>query len=800
MPLIESAVDNNPSFLKDLASFVSDVHSPNLALKKLGLSHHPSAARIQGYRDPLIAKISYHCDPQTLYKPAPAWDDIGPPKPPNPSMLLNGSASEGPGSSSSAKPQHAALEDAAVTGRSMEGGQQDQQGGGSGGSVEQLECTDSAMVPAASSVAPHESAVTQPVLDALARLENAEAEALAEGVAKAFDGAIADVFKSHVQKSLTTLLEEGSEGIKSSLEGQVLSARLTPAVLETLTFLRDDVVGSGIESAAGIGTAIARLSRGGWTFFQLVRKGVSDIVTPLNLRLVFNKSDWAIQPMAVLAGNKHSQTMTVSSVDDARNVVLCLDALPLEVLLRLYKWETQPELQYFLPEVSLFESLSKPDADAVSKALPVLLADLLAEGGFFLQGGDSDFKVKSSMLQAMQAHELVCCSEGRAWQLTERGKNSVKIGQVVGNYKRVVRPRDIALVDMEVAELMLTLRTQGWRHEMVHPKRCTAEPYVFETGAKVWYHDVGKESVSKQYLLLLATAEEHKRPVPHFASQRVCDELLGKESASRPPLKRSGDKLVFLENDELWVDESTLAPLKKKRQVRSSKATKQLVCPLHDEVLDGFPEAVNTMEPSLGAVQEDDVNDDADGVHVEPGNEQVQECQCEPTPSPAELLSQQAGDAANISSCDSSSDSSSESSASSSSSSSSSSNSSAAPKAKAKASKAASSKHRTRNMSSSVMWGACRLTPTKAGWQITCAHPNHNPVGATALCTKTRSNAISSEADALRMLKCWALWGRTAPTKDAHRDVWKRVTRALKNNTLPSMQDLDSNPVQDYPD
>ena len=96
---------------------------------------------------------------------------------------------------------------------------------------------------------------------------------------------------------------------------------------------------------------------------------------------------------------------------------------------------------------------------------------------------------------------------------------------------------------------------------MVHPKRCTAEPYVFKTAAKVWYYNVGKESVSKQYLLLLAPAEEHKCPVPYFASQHVYDELLGKESASRPPLKRSGDKLVFLESDKLWVDESTLAPL-----------------------------------------------------------------------------------------------------------------------------------------------------------------------------------------------------------------------------------------------
>ena len=105
-----------------------------------------------------------------------------------------------------------------------------------------------------------------------------------------------------------------------------------------------------------------------------------------------------------------------------------------------------------------------------------------------------------------------------------------------------------------------------------------------------------------------------------------------------------------------------------------------------------------------------------------------------------------------------------------------------------------------KDMSAGERWGVCRLTRTKTGFQMTCAHPKHNPAGATAACTKTRSSAIAGEEAALVMLKTWALWGQDADSKAAHQSVWKRVLDASRAGNLPSMAVLDANPVQAYPD
>ena len=787
MPLIEDHVDNNPSFLKALAGFASSVHSPGLALKKLGLDHHPSAVRIQGYRDPLIAKIIYHCDPQTLYRPAPAWDDLAPPKPPNPSMLqdLQDASASGSGLGSSRQPEHPALPNTSSASSSGNLAVPDMQASGSASSV-------AAMVPANSESASASAAANaQPVLDALARLEEAGTEASANNVAAAFEGAMGDIFKSHILRSFAAMLGDNEDKQPSSLEGNVLSVRLGLAGIESLTFLSDDVSGLQNQSAQEVGAAIAALSRGGWTFFQLVRKGVSEVVTPLNLRQVFKKSDWAIQPMAILDGDKKSQTMTVTPAENISNLVLSLEALPLETLLRLYKWETSNELQCLLQGVSLPPLPSHPDA--LSKVLPLLLEDLLAEGGFFLQGGEPHFKAKSSLLECMQSQDLVQLGQDGAWLLTGKGKSSVKIGNVLRKYKRVVQPRAIAFSEMETVELMLTLRTQGFRHESVHPKRCSPDPYVHGEGAKIWYHDASKDTISREYLLLLATSEEHKLAVPHLQLQRVYDQMLGKES--RPPVKRSGGNMDFLETDELWVDESALVPLKKTRKAKA-KAQAAIDCAHHnqDALLDSFPEELEPLGEAGSTEQLAGSGSQQPHVETE-GAGSTEQRPDDAAQAQASVFERDFGHTT-PSSSESSSESGSGSQSSSSSSSSSSSTSAGAEDARVIRRR----KGGKRNMSTSTKWGLCRLTPTKTGWQITCGHPKHNPASATAHCTKTRSSAISGEADALRLLKTWAVWGSTASSKADHQNVWKQVLRAAKNNELPSMEHLDSNPPQAYPD
>ena len=53
---------------------------------------------------------------------------------------------------------------------------------------------------------------------------------------------------------------------------------------------------------------------------------------------------------------------------------------------------------------------------------------------------------------------------------------------------------------------------------------------------------------------------------------------------------------------------------------------------------------------------------------------------------------------------------------------------------------------------------------------------------------------------ALRLLKTWALWGRSSSSKDEHqKKVWKKVMQAQKNGTLPTLEELDAAPLRKYP-
>ena len=73
---MKTLVESEPEFLKTLADFLEKVHSPHLVDKELGLTDHPSMSRITNYRDPLHGKIVYQADPLTLYRAAPAWQDV----------------------------------------------------------------------------------------------------------------------------------------------------------------------------------------------------------------------------------------------------------------------------------------------------------------------------------------------------------------------------------------------------------------------------------------------------------------------------------------------------------------------------------------------------------------------------------------------------------------------------------------------------------------------------------------------------------------------------------------------------
>ena len=90
----------------------------------------------------------------------------------------------------------------------------------------------------------------------------------------------------------------------------------------------------------------------------------------------------------------------------------------------------------------------------------------------------------------------------------------------------------------------------------------------------MWYTRVGQESLSKPYLMSLASAHEHKTPVPHFASADVYYKLLGMPN----PLRRKS-KIVHVDEDD-WGDTAlkamAVAPKRKKFLGRSVHLGQQM--------------------------------------------------------------------------------------------------------------------------------------------------------------------------------------------------------------------------------
>ena len=71
VPELKQLLDAKPNVLQDLAALTHHVRNNKLCVTSLGLRLHPSvqaaAGRRNGFRNPLLAQIVYHCDAHTLY-------------------------------------------------------------------------------------------------------------------------------------------------------------------------------------------------------------------------------------------------------------------------------------------------------------------------------------------------------------------------------------------------------------------------------------------------------------------------------------------------------------------------------------------------------------------------------------------------------------------------------------------------------------------------------------------------------------------------------------------------------------
>ena len=746
-PLIQLRMQEDPEFLSVLAKHADAVRTPAKALKALGLFYHPSAVNLTGYRDPLHGKIIYHCDPKTIYAAAPSFEDLAlDPKPPpvrsgKPALMSHASGASGSINSS------AVVSASSSSARAPSGSSAD-------APVVQAENSDFA-----EDIVPADSVLERPE----------------------YDGHMNDIFKTYVIRRITSFMDEREANAQAS-ERTIISVRLTPGAIKSLCAAAVVAKASEEHEQAAVvaGTRavcdvdVSRVALKGWVFLQLVRRRAASIVTPLaRNQNIQSDSDWGVallQVVKVLREDKklHVSTTPVSMKSllqsETAQLVLCLQALPIDSLLDLHSWTVQADLVC---------DLSLPTADASNEAARLSLAeDLLADGFFHLPGNDEFFQAKSTLLDQMVADDLVATNESGGFRLTAAGKNIITVASVLSGATRFELLRNCAVEEMDVVELLLTLHKAGWKHQSVHRKHLPCSSYVVGTSERVWFHELGKDSLNKDYLLLLLTAETHGQPVPHLQAASVYKSLLGQPSAPRRP---APGRIVFMQDDDLFIDETVLQPLKKRRAApRRAKALREL-----DEHGLAADVALGPSDNAAEAIV-DEAELDAELLGL--AEELAAQAEDPAGPDVAESSSSSSSSSRSSKSSNDSSDSSS--------SSSSSSKSSAAPAPKRRPGFA-------RNMHVSQAWGLCRLTPKSSSWQMSCGHPHHND---GQHCTKTRSNNLGGEELALRLLKAWALTGLDFDSKDSHqKDGWKCVQKMHKDNRLPSMEELDRQAIEHYP-
>ena len=755
MTQLRAATAESPEMLLKLSQLYDSVHSPARALSSLGLQNHASAADITGYRDPLHMKIIYHADARTIYQREQAWPDLAPPQPPNnaPPTIPDvpdrsePAAGSGParpvsGSSGSAASGSSGAPGSSRPHRRMRGKQED----------------------GASAVSAEEAAI-------MLHLEQGK-----ELIAAAPD----ELLKKYALQSISSLLEESGSACDA-----VYSMPFSEEALSSLSWTARSHVDEDPQPVLDWKTFC--LSK--HVFLQVIRKAVGAIVVPKGTGL--RKTDWAVSFLKVNSIKKtaeesfcvavNSSPLCLHSLDagaaDRTPVVLSLEALPLDSLLRLRRWEHTDQLSYSmtLPEDDGLQLQSLRKATAVRS---VLLDNLLQAGAYVIPSNDPLHTEKSQLLEQLERLEFAK-QDGEGWLLTPKGHENVQVSTLLQSSDKVFKARDVPFEDMEVIELLLSLRDKGWEHKELASKKALPDGSTYMPGSadKTWYYLASQATLCKDYLVCLLTSE---KPVPHLAAAAVYAELLGKPV--QQGRRRRAPPLMFLADEDIWVDEAALVPKpESKKRARTSRATRvHAAAALEDAAELEWQGQDEREEDKAGS---DDVDMEAEPEAEADGGAAAEE---------EGLAADVAGGSSSSSSGSSSSSSSDSDDRDGAKSSSSYSGSSSSPGSGRAAAKARAGGTRRRDVA--IPYGKCRLTPTKTGYQMTCGHPKHD--GGSAACTKTRSCAINGEQTTLRMLKFWAQLGIRSPSKEDHQKAcWQTVMKALKDGSLPSMDALDAKPV-----
>jgi hypothetical protein len=146
------------------------------------------------------------------------------------------------------------------------------------------------------------------------------------------------------------------------------------------------------------------------------------------------------------------------------------------------------------------------------------------------------------------------------WELTAEGKSKIQMTNVANAPRRVIDPRcGVPLADLTVIELHTHLLRAGWEcHVKLKTTRSGKGKAIHDDGtpifqdykvgsAKTWWIRPTDVAFRFKYLLALASADEHKQPVRHLATDEYYACLL----EGRPFVKRASKrKFDFVDGDD----------------------------------------------------------------------------------------------------------------------------------------------------------------------------------------------------------------------------------------------------------
>ena len=188
------------------------------------------------------------------------------------------------------------------------------------------------------------------------------------------------------------------------------------------------------------------------------------------------------------------------------------------------------------------------DTEAASYQRELVVLEVLLDMGLITESGDD---LGDSVLRY------------KYFSLTEAGGIATAAGLVLRRGRPLAERRvDISMDDMTVWELVISLCRGGWTHRVCRP-RDAPPPFVPENGGpKVWFTKPGSQSLSSNYLLLLAKQE---KTIAHFQPAGYYKALL--ENKEWAPAAAAMFRHRALPEDTLDVEEA-LRPRRPREQPR----------------------------------------------------------------------------------------------------------------------------------------------------------------------------------------------------------------------------------------